>query len=95
MGIELDKEHQKADWGGEATLEMLEYAAKDSQVLPPLADALEAKVQDDDLDQILALERRVNPAMIWIAAVGVPIDEEGWKGYQTRAEAEIAEARRS
>ena len=92
LGIELDKEHQKADWGGEATLQMLEYVAKDSQVLLPLAIALEAKVQEDDLDKILALERRVAPAMIWMAAAGVPIDEEGWQGYQTRSKAEVAEA---
>ena len=92
LGIELDKKLQKADWGGETTLQMLEYAAKDSQVLLPLANALEAKVQEDDLDQILALERMVAPAMIWMAAVGVPIDEEGWNGYQRRAKAEVAEA---
>ncbi len=92
LGIELDKGFQKADWGGETTLEMLEYAGKDSQVLPPLADALQAKVQEDTLDQILALERRVTPAMIWMAAAGVPIDEEGWQGYQTRSKAEVAEA---
>lgn len=92
LGIELDKEHQKTNWGGELTPEMLEYAAKDSQVLPPLRDALEAKVQEEDLGQILALERRVTPAMIWMAAAGVPVDEEGWKGYQTRVEAEVTEA---
>jgi DNA polymerase I len=85
LGIELDKGLQKADWGGEIALEMLEYAAKDSQVLPPLADALKAKVQEDTLDQILALERRVTPAMVWMAAAGVPIDEEGWNGNQTRS----------
>jgi DNA polymerase-1 len=93
LGIELDKEHQKADWGGETTLEMLEYAAKDSQVLPPLGDALEAKVQEDDLDKILALERRVAPAMIWMAAAGVPIDEESWRAYREKIEAEVAKAR--
>ena len=30
LGIELDKGLQKADWGGEITLQMLEYAGKDS-----------------------------------------------------------------
>ena len=92
LGMELPKEHQKADWGGETTPEMLGYAAKDSQVLPPLADVLDAKVQVDDLAQILAMERRVTPAMIWMATAGVPIDGEGWKGYQTRTKAEVAEA---
>jgi DNA polymerase I-like protein with 3'-5' exonuclease and polymerase domains len=92
LGIELDKEHQKDDWGGETTLEMLEYAAKDSQVLPPLVDPLEAKVQEDTLDQILALERRVTPAMVWMAAAGVPIDEGGWEAYRERNKTEVAKA---
>jgi DNA polymerase I len=92
LGIELDKGLQKADWGGEITPEMLEYAAKDFQVLLPLADALQAKVQEDTLDQILALERRVTPAMVWMAATGVPIDEGGWEAYREKNKTEVAKA---
>jgi len=92
LGIELDKEHQKDDWGGETTLEMIEYAARDSQVLPPLVDPLEAKVQDDDLKKVLDLERRVTPAMVWMAAAGVPIDEGGWEAYREKYKTEVAKA---
>jgi DNA polymerase I len=92
LGIELDKEYQKDDWGGETTLEMLEYAAKDSQVLPPLVDPLEAKAQDDDLKKVLDLERRVTPAMVWMAAAGVPIDEGGWEAYREKNKTEVAKA---
>jgi ribonuclease D len=29
LGLEMDKSQQRADWGGEITAEMKEYAAKD------------------------------------------------------------------
>jgi DNA polymerase-1 len=93
LGIELDKEHQKADWGGEITSEMRAYAARDSQVLPPLVESLNAKVKEDALEKVLDLERRVTPAMVWMASTGVPIDEEGWKAYQEKSEAEVAKAK--
>ena len=40
LGIELDKEFQKADWSGEITPEMYEYAKTDAEVLVPLAKHL-------------------------------------------------------
>jgi DNA polymerase I len=92
LGVELDKEHQKADWGGEITPEMLEYAAKDSQVLGPLVEALRTKVRETDLEGVLDLERRVAPAMVWMTAAGVPIDEEAWYGYREKSDAGVAKA---
>jgi hypothetical protein len=35
LGLELDKTHQSSDWGETLTPEMIEYAAKDVEVLPP------------------------------------------------------------
>ena len=92
LGVDLDKGHQKADWGGEITPEMLEYTAKDSQVLPPLVGNLETKVQSDGLEKVLELERRVAPAMVWMAAAGVPIDEGALNDYRERMKAEVAKA---
>jgi DNA polymerase I len=92
LSIELDKENQKADWGGEITPEMLEYAAKDSQVLPPLVDALETKVKEDDLEKVLDLERRVTPAMVWMASTGVPINEERCEAYRDKSKSRVAKA---
>jgi DNA polymerase I len=40
LKVELSKELQKANWGGELTEEMLKYAARDVLVLPRLADTL-------------------------------------------------------
>lgn len=36
LGEHLDKTHQKDDWSGEITPEMLDYAARDSKVLLPM-----------------------------------------------------------
>jgi ribonuclease D len=38
LGMELDKSHQSGDWGGTLTTGMIEYAAKDVEVLLPLYD---------------------------------------------------------
>lgn len=89
LGVELDKGQQKADWGGDTSPEMLEYAAKDSQVLIPLVETMKARIREDSLEEVMELERRVTPAMAWMAAAGVPIDEEGWRGYRRQNEAEV------
>jgi DNA polymerase-1 len=81
LGSELDKEHQKADWGGELSSSMLEYAAKDAQILLPLAKILGAKIEDSCLERVSEIEHRALPAMVWMANAGVPFDEEGWKAY--------------
>lgn len=43
LGIEVDKEHQNADWGDELSPAMLDYAAMDARVLLPLAEGLESR----------------------------------------------------
>ena len=45
-GVQLNKEHQGSDWGGELTPDMLLYAAEDSRVLlPHSSTALESKIR--------------------------------------------------
>lgn len=46
LGKRLDKGEQKADWAGELTPEMLDYAVKDSQVLLPLHQKLMHLIQE-------------------------------------------------
>jgi ribonuclease D len=53
LGLELDKEHQKADWRGDLTEEMFAYAAKDTRVLLPLSDTLSAKAKEAGLGSTL------------------------------------------
>ena len=88
LGKELDKEQQKADWGGELIDEMLAYAAKDAEVLPPLHEKLAAKVEDSDLKRVMEIEHRALPAIVWMANVGVPFDVEGWRTHLGQVEEE-------
>ena len=88
LGEELNKEQQTADWSGQLTDEMLPYAAKDAEVLPPLHEKLAAKAEDADLKKIMEIEHRALPAMVWMANAGVPFDAEGWHRYLGQVEEE-------
>jgi len=78
LAVELDKEHQKANWGGQLTDEMLAYAANDTKVLPPLADALTFRAKEAKLELTAEIERRALPAIAWMANTGLPFDRKGW-----------------
>ena len=86
LGEDLDKEQQKAEWSGHLTDEMLFYAAKDTEVLPPLQEKLTAKVEDADLKRGMEIEHRALPAIAWMANAGVPFDAEGWRRHLERLE---------
>ena len=78
LAVELDKDHQKADWGGQLTDEMLAYAATDTKVLLPLAETLAFKAKEANLELAAEIESRALPAMTWMANAGVPFDAKGW-----------------
>ena len=63
LGLELDKDHQKADWGGQLTDEMLAYAAADTKVLLPLTEALALKAKEANLGLAAEIECRALPAI--------------------------------
>ena len=88
LGIELDKEHQRADWGGELSTDMLEYAAKDAPVLLPLAEIFESKVNETGLEKVSEIEHRALPAIVWMKNAGIPFDAEGWKEHLEQVEDE-------
>jgi len=98
LDIELDKEHQSSDWSGELSHGMLEYAANDALVLPPLAESLMAKVIDAGLEKVSDIECRALSAMVWMKNAGVPFDVQRWeehlkrvKGDMIRLEKKLAE----
>jgi ribonuclease D len=78
LAVELDKDHQKADWGGQLTEEMLPYAANDTKVLLPLAETLTLKAKEAKLELAAEIECRALPAFAWMANVGLPFDRKGW-----------------
>src|SRR5688572_3692915 len=78
LALELDKDHQKADWGGQLTGEMLGYAATDAEVLLPLEDALAVRAKVAGLELAAEIECRALPAMTWMANAGLPFGRKGW-----------------
>ena len=81
LDIELDKEHQTANWGGELSSAMLRYAAMDTQVLLPLVEISESGLEGAELKGTLELEHRALPAMAWMVGAGCPFDATGWKEH--------------
>ena len=90
LGLELDKTHQSDDWEGTLTLGMMEYAAKDVEVLLPLYDVLKAKVEEAGLTYVAEFEHRALPAVVWMSSAGVPIDVDGWREHARKSEAGAA-----
>jgi DNA polymerase III epsilon subunit-like protein len=90
LGLELDKTHQSSDWGDALTPEMIEYAARDVEVLLPLYEVLKTKIEEAGLTNIAEIEHRALPAVVWMSSAGVPIDADGWRRHALKAEADAA-----
>jgi DNA polymerase I len=69
---------------------MIESAAKDAEVLLPLYEALEAKIEEAGLTYAAEIEHRALPAVVWMSSAGVPIDADGWKEHARKTEADAA-----
>jgi 3'-5' exonuclease/DNA polymerase family A len=90
LGLELAKTHQSADWGGTLAPEMIEYAAKDVEILIPLHKVLKAKIEEAGLTYVAEIEHRALPTVVWMSRAGVPIDADSWKEHARKTEADAA-----
>jgi len=90
LGLELDKTHQSSDWSGPLSEEMIEYAAKDVEVLLSLYEVLKAKIEAAGLTYVAEIEQRALPAVVWMSNAGVPIDTDGWREHAQMSEADAA-----
>src|SRR5262249_17971118 len=88
LGIVLDKTHQTADWTGPLTHDLVTYAATDAAVLLPLQVALQARLNDEGLADVAALEFATVFALVWLEQTGVPLDAEAWTALRDRAKDE-------
>jgi DNA polymerase-1 len=90
LNVTLDKSHQKEDWAGELTPEMLAYAARDSMFLLPLHQELIQRIAEArGLEWVVDIEMRLLKAMVHISDNGLPIDGEKWARYVETIEDEI------
>lgn len=84
LGIQLNKDAQLSNWGGELSHFQLEYAAHDAAILLSLHDKLRAKL--DEMDLLVAAEIEFN-CIVPIAAMelaGVYLDVDRWRSLIDR-----------
>jgi DNA polymerase-1 len=94
LNLDLDKSHQKADWSGTLTLEMLGYAARDALTHRRLYEALRPPVEKAGLGDVIRIEERALPAFIWLGLAGAPFDRDAWQALADEARLEAVELAR-
>jgi DNA polymerase-1 len=90
LHVEMPKELQRSDWSGTLSAGQLDYAARDADVLLPLADALRRKIQAAGMDGAAATEMGALPAIAWMSRSGVPFDLGDWDALAAAATTQVA-----
>ena len=78
LKVEISKEERDADWFGELSEEMLEYAAGDVMHLHALQEDLAQRIKKSnaDLDSTVDLENRMSKVTASMLVSGMPVSEE-------------------
>ena len=84
LNQQLNKDAQLSDWSGELSRNQLDYAARDAQVLVPLSEKLQAKLDEMDLLVTAELEFAAVPAITAMELAGVHLDVDRWKALLDR-----------
>ena len=74
LGLEMEKELQKADWSGELSEAHLRYAAFDALITLRLWPVLEAEIAERRSEQAYALMRDAQAAIVQMQIAGMPFD---------------------
>ena len=86
LDVELSKELQTSDWSAETlTADKLAYAANNAAILLPLRQKLVEKADAAGLTQVVDLENRTIPTMVWMERAGVGFDVERWRALEREA----------
>lgn len=92
LGVGIDKGEQRSDWSRlTLTAEQIEYAARDSYILLPLADRLQEEIIQARLDRVFSLEMGALPAIATMRLEGVGFDRDSWMKLAREAEANCDE----
>jgi DNA polymerase-1 len=86
LGQNIDKVARNSDWTGELSPEQLAYAARDAEVLLPLTQSLQVKIDEAKLTQAAEIEQRCLPALVWLARSGVNFNQDTWSQLAQEAE---------
>lgn len=83
LGVELDKSLQSSDWTGDLSENQLQYAVRDSQVLPQLRKTLIKRLRQDALIRAAQIEFDAVPTVASIELAGIYLDLDRWKEQLT------------
>ncbi len=87
LNTELDKSFQVSDWSGELSDSQLDYAARDAQVLLPLREKLQARLDELDLMQAAKIEFDCVNAMAAMELAGIYLEADCWRAQVERTKA--------
>lgn len=91
LGLELDKTLQTSDWGGDLSEDQLRYAARDVQVLVPLAEHLDGLIRQARMEQVAGIENRAVAAFARLQLDGIGFDRAGWDAITEETARELAQ----
>jgi len=92
LGVRLPKDHQSGGWDGMFLLpEQLEYAARDTRVLPRLREVLTRMLRQDKLWHVFSLEMELLPVLCEMHNRGILIDKDGAYDLLERLDVEARE----
>ncbi len=90
VGIWLNKEHQRANWGGPLTDDMLRYAAMDAYAAYMVYLSQRERIAAAGLGKVMAIEMGALPAIAAMRAWGVGVDgealEKAWEAHRAEME---------
>jgi len=79
LDVALDKSLQRSNWEGELSEDQITYAARDSQVLVPLREAMIPRLTELGLIKAAQLEFEAVVALSDIELAGIFLDRELWQ----------------
>lgn len=88
LGVGLDKTLQASNWAGELTAAQYEYAAKDAQLLLPLREKVQERLNDLKLKEAAKLEFECVLPLAAMEIAGIYLDADCWRGLAAGVEKE-------
>ena len=95
LGVEISKEQQVSDWSqDDLDIEQIEYAAKDVDILPKIAQLQLAELASENLVEVYSLESKVIRPVALMCHYGFNVDITKVKALKARKQQELDEATR-
>ena len=79
LDIQLDKTEQMSNWTGQLNESQIEYAARDAEILLPLREKLQARLEALELTRVAQLEFDCVNAVAAMQLTGIYLEADCWR----------------